>query len=285
MKRLLLSLAIGLGAVASTSAMAATPAFSAQKAAQVKLPDLSFKQVMREFYMDKMSRGYVHIDDTDIESMLHVALDNENAHEREVALMHPVITYPSVNGDTRYLVIIEKVWIGKRSGSLESCHACQATADLYSFKRINDGRYQLVSRSAPDIELSSSWGRIQFDEDDFKKGVQVIGKNLVGSIFENGYSSFGEVQSWWDILHLSETDYIKAYNLGDAGGSNGGKYEETSPLYYSYDVSYQVMPDGNKYYPIKLTLKGDKPTDDYERIEYVNHSVIKKFNPAKKEYQ
>lgn len=283
MKRLLLSLAIGLGAVASTSAMAATPAFSAQKAAQVKVPDLSFKQVMRALYSGQMTNAFVN--DDEIESMPHIGLGPEKSGERTVAVMHPVLSYPSSTGEPNYLVIIEKLKVFAKSGSLVSCHACGADADLYTFKRLKDGRYQLVSRSAPDLQLSSSWGRIQFDSSEFKMNVQPLGKRMVGSVFSNGYSSTGSYESWWEVLHLPQDDYINIYRLGDAGADNGGRYEETSPLYYSYESTYEVMPNGNKYYPIKLTYKGDKPTADYERIKSINYSVTKTFNPTKKQYQ
>lgn len=283
MKRLLLSLAIGLGSLTATSVMAATPTFSAQKAAQVKVPDLSFKQVMRAFYNGQMTRAFVN--DEDIESLPYIGLGYGEDGVQSVAVMHPIVGYLNSTGEPRYLVIIEKLKIYEDSGNLVSGHAMGADADLYTFKRLKNGQYQLVSKSGPGLQLSGSWGRIQLDASSLKKGLQPIGKNLVGSIFSNGYVSTGVVETWWEVLHLPEDDYINSYVLGDAGSSNGGNYEETSPLYYDYEVGYQVMPDGNKYYPIKLTFKGDKPTDDYERIEYVNHSIIKKFDPAKKGYQ
>lgn len=283
MKKYLLGLAITLATATAFPVLAATPTFSAQKVAQVKLQDLSFKQVMRAFYSGQMTRAFVN--DEDIESLPYIGLGYEENGEQTVAVMHPIVGYLNSTGEPRYLVIIEKLKIYEDSGSLVSGHAMGADADLYTFKLLKTGQYQLVSRSGPDLQLSGSWGRIQLDASSLKTGLQPIGRNLVGSIFSNGYASTGVVETWWEVLHLPEDGYINSYVLGDAGSSNGGNYEETSPLYYDYESTYEVMPDGNKYYPIKLTFKGDKPTDDYERIEYVNHSVIKKFNPAKKEYQ
>lgn len=283
MKRLLLSVAIGLGSLTAASVMAATPAFSAQKAAQVKLQDLSFKQVMRALYSGQMTRVFVN--DEEVESLPYIGLGYPKDGEQTVAVMHPILSYLNSAGENRYLVIIEKLKIFEDDGSLVSGHAMGADADLYTFKRLKGGQCQLVSKSSPDLQLSGSWGRIQLDGSKLKNGFQPIGRNLVGSIFSNGYVSTGVVETWWEVLHLPEDDYINSYRLGDAGSSNGGNYEETSPLFYDYESTYEVRPNGNKYYPIKLTFKGDKPTDDYERIEYVNHSVIKKFDPVKKEYQ
>lgn len=285
MKRLLLSLAIGLGAVASTSAMAATPAFSAQKAAQVKVPDLSFKQVMRALYSGQMSNVLL-VNTDDIDSLPHVGLgDVDKEGLRTLALMHPVTEYHNLSGDTRYLVTIEKVKIYDRNGNLVSCRACKASADLYTFKRLDTGVFQLVSKSLPKTPFSSTWGRILFDLPSISVGMQPIGKNIVGSVYKNSESGFGQIASWWEILHLPEDDYINIYELGNAGEDTSGYYGDDSPLSYSYDVAYKVLPDNSQYYPFKMTFIGDKPNESNGRIEYVNHSVIKKFNPAKKEYQ
>lgn len=283
MKKYLLGFAITLASATAFPVMAATPTFPTAKIAQTKLNDLSFKQIMRELYSGQMTRAFVN--DEAIEALPHIGLGAEKNGEQTVAVMHPIISYPSSTGQTHYLAVIEKLKVYTSNGSLVSCHACGAEADLYSFKRLSNGQYQLVSKSVPNIKLSSSWGRIQFDAEAIRSGIQPLGKNVVGSIFSNGYFSTGTSENWWDVLHLPENDYINVYNLGDAGGDNSGNYEETSPLYYSYESTYQVLPQNSNYYPIKLTYVGEKPTADYERIESVNYSVIKKFNPAKRQYQ
>ena len=284
MKKFLLSLALSLGALSVTPAMAAAPAFSASQMSQVKIKDLSFKEVMRQFYSGRM--GYAFINEDDIEALPNVGLDSANSDgERTVAVMHPVINYKNTAGEPRYLVIIEKVLINSSSGSLVSCHVCAATADLYSFKKLNNGLFQLVSQTPKDVKFSTSWGRVGLYAEDIQNGLQPLGKNLMGSIFMNGYTSTGTTDSWWDVLFLPENDFINIYTLGDAGSNNAGNYEEDSPLYYSYDVAFKVIPENTTYYPIKLTYKGDKPTDDYERINSVNYSKIVKFNPVKKAYE
>ena len=74
MKKLLLSLVLSLGALSITPVMAAAPAFSASQMAQVKIKDLSFKEVMREFYSGRM--GYEFVNDEYVESMPNVGLDS-----------------------------------------------------------------------------------------------------------------------------------------------------------------------------------------------------------------
>ena len=282
MKKLLLSLALSLGAVSVTPAMAAAPAFSASQMAQVKITDLSFKNVMRQFYSGQM--GYAFVNDEYVESMPNIGLDSVDSDgERTIALMHPVLPYENVAGEPRYLVIIEKVQV--KDGSLVSCHACQATADLYSFKKINSGQFQLISKTLKNADYSSNWGRVGLNQTSIQEGLQPLGKNLIGSIFRNNYMSFGTITNWWDVLFLPENDFINIYTLGDAGAENSGHYEEGSPLHYDYKIAFNVLPGNTTYHPVMLTYKGEKPTEDYQRIEPVNYSKIVKFNPIKKDYE
>ena len=282
MKKVILSLVLGLGVLSATSSIAATPAFSASNMAQFTVKDLSFKEVMRQLYNGRMRAAYFN--DEELGSMPYVGLDSADSEGFEaVAVMHPVIPYVNSVGEPRYLVIIEKVEV--IGDALMSCHACGATADLYSFKPLNSGLYQLVSRTPDNVEFSSSWGRVGLNGEDILNGLQALGQNLVGSIFENGYGNRGTYDSWLEVLHLPEDGYINLYSLGDAGSDNSGNHEESSPLHYSYEVKATVLPDGSRYYPIALNTVGDKPSEDYDRIDSVNYTNVVKFNPAKKEYQ
>lgn len=283
MKKLLLSLALSLGALSVTPVMAATPTFSTSQMAQVKIRDLSFKEVMRQFYNDQIVS--FSIDDEDIESMPNVGLGKVDSDgERTVAVMHPVINYKNTTGEPRYLVIIEKVQVDSNTASLVSCHACTATADLYSFKKLNNGLFQLVSRTPKNVKPLGVNGRVMLDEKKVKDNMQPLGKNLTGTVIKNGSFYHGIFVQWWDVLHLPENDFINLYDLGDAGMENG-VHDEDSPLYYGYEGTYKIMSDNSSYYPIMLSYKGEKPTDDNERIEHVNYSKIMKFNPVKKAYE
>lgn len=282
MKKLLLSLALSLGVLSGTPVIAATPAFSVSQMAQVKIKDLSFKEVMRQFYSGRM--GYEFVKDDYIESMLSVGLDSiDSDGERTVAVMHPVIDYKNTAGEPRYLVIIVKVQV--KDGALVSCHACSATADLYSFKKLDNGLFQLVSKTPKDVKYSGSNGKVGLNTEDIRNGLQLLGKNLIGSMYTNFYSNQGETAIWWEALHLPENNFINIYYVGDAGSNNDGQHDESSPLHYNYDVTFKVLSDKTTYYPIMLTYKGEKPNDDNRRIEPVNYSEIMKFNPVKKEYE
>lgn len=283
MKKLLTSVVLSSSILFAAPMSIAGPKFPAVEMGQVQLDNLSFKEIMREFYAGQMIR--VYLDDEELSKMPHVGLgpvsDDDNT---TVALMHPVLEYKNNAKETRYLVMIEKIKVGDE-GTVISCHACTGTADLFSFKKLNNGKYQLVSRSAKDAEFSGSWGRVGLDLDEISENIKPLGKNLVGSIFQNGYTSTGTTELWWEALHLPENDFINSYGVGDAGGDNAGSYEKDSPLYYSYESTLEVVSNGAEYFPLKVTYKGEKPTEDYEQIRKVHYSKLFHFDVTKKEYK
>ena len=280
MKKLLLGLALSLSVLSATPLMAAAPTFSATQMAQVKITELSFKEIMRQFYNDQMFD--VHIDNKEDTPDIGLGKDDDSAGET-VDLMRPVIQYKNTGGEDRYLIIIEKIQAS--TGDVDSCYTCNVIADLYSFKKLNNGLFQLVSQTSKSIKSSNSNTGLELHERAVQAGLQPLGKNLMGSIFMNSHTSTGRTDSWWDVLHLPENAFIDLYTLGDAGTSNAGIYEEDSPLYFDYDVDFKVLPKNATYYPIRLTHKDEDPTEDYDRINSVNYSEIVKFNPVKKEYE
>ena len=281
MKKLLLSLALSLGVLSAAPVMAAAPTFSASQMAQIKIKDLSFKEVMRQFYSGQMRPTSVN--DEYIESMPNIGLGQVDSNgARIVALMHPMGLYDNAKGEPRYLVTIEKVVVYDESS--EYCESCGSKADLYSFKKLNNGLFQLVSRTPKNVKPLGVNGRVMLDEKKVKDNMQPLGKNLTGTVIKNGSFYHGIFVQWWDVVHLPENDFINTYDLGDAGMDNG-VHDEDSPLYYGYEGNYKVMSDSSSYYPIMLSYKGEKPTDDNERIEHVNYSKIMKFNPVKNAYE
>ncbi|MCG3808601.1 hypothetical protein I3252_03770 [Psychrobacter sp. Ps4] len=281
MNKLLLSLALSLGALSVTPAMAAAPAFSASQMAQVRIKDLSFNEVMRQFYNGQMVPTVA--DDTYIDSLPNIGLGRaDSTAYRTVALMRPIELYDNTEGEQRYLVTIEKVLV--HDDSLEYCFPCGSKADLYSFKKLNNGQFQLVSRTSESVEFSSIYSSMDLQNNDLYDTLQALGENLVGSIFMSGYMRQGYTTESWAVLHLPENDFINTYALGDAGSDNNGAYDSESSLNYDYEGIVEVMPEKSTYYPIKLTYKGIAP-DDPERSDFINKSFVMKFNPVKKVYE
>ena len=283
MNKIIVSLVLSLGYFTASSALAASPTFSAQKMAQTKIFDLSFKHIMREFYNGHMNDALVQ--NEDVKSMPYIGLGYPIEGQQTIAIMHPVIHYENTAGESRYLVIIEKVIVDANTNQLQACHACNATADIYSFRKLDDGNFQLISKKHPDAILPNNYGRIQFDSKSFLQGLQPLGKDLIGSLFTTDDYFSGATFYWWEVLLLPEDDFINSITVGDAGSDFGGMYEKNSPLYYEYDVSFTAVSDSSKYYPILLNFYGDMPFEgDYQRIEPVNYIVGMQYDSVKKEY-
>lgn len=283
MKKLLISLMISHAALFAAPQVLAQAPFSASKMSQVQVSELSFKEIMRKFYGGQMRRSF--IDDEQLDKMPHVALgQTDEDGSSTVALMHPVMSYKNAAAENRYLVMIEKIQAGSE-GHVVACHACAGTADLYLFKKLSNSKFQLVSRSLSESEFSGSWGRVGLNLEEISSNMQLLGKNLTGSIFQNGYTSTGTTEVWWEALHLPENDYIRVYSVADAGADNSGSYDADSPLYYSYQSKLEVIKNGAEFFPIKVNYTGEKPSDDYEKINKVNYSKTFNFDAVKKEYK
>ncbi|GAF57386.1 LOW QUALITY PROTEIN: hypothetical protein JCM18902_84 [Psychrobacter sp. JCM 18902] len=247
MKNLLLSLALSLSVLSATPVIAAVPAFSAGKIAQVKIKDLSFKEVMRQFYNGQMFD--IHVDY--MEDIPYIGLGKYDDSGR--ATIACALLF-NIKIQLVKIVILLLKKLRFLMGEIDTCHMCKATADLYSFKKLNNGLFQLVSQTPKDVEYSSSNGSVGLYAEDIQDGLQPLGKNLVGSVFTNFYMGQGARDDWWEALHLPENDFINVYYIGDAGSSNE-RYDEDSPLYYGYEGTLKVLSDNTTYYPIMLTYK------------------------------
>ena len=284
MKKIILSLAIGLGGLAITPAMAQTPVFSASEMAQTTLRDLSFKEVMRTFYSGRM--GYVAINDENIKPLPNVGLDDIDAQgERTIALMHPVLEYDNHAGEPRYLVFIEKVKINADSGTLVKHQQSDIGVDLYSFKQLSNGDFQLVSRTPRDNTFVGLRGRAESLTTYFEAGVEPLGKNVVGVILFPAMMSGDEMLTFWDTLHLPENDFIGRYRVGDAGRLNGFRRDIDTPIYYQYSAGLSIIENQDNYYPIQLNYGGTHIVDGKLHQMTDADDVTVRFDPIKKVYE
>ncbi|MFW1858627.1 hypothetical protein [Acinetobacter defluvii] len=256
--------------------------FLSQDLLNARLNALNFKEIMRLFYKETMRNVYVTEGQLDNENFIGVGVPDAQG-ESTVAFMHPVINYRNVDGEARFLIVIEKIQV-MDSGIVVSCHACVGSADLYSFKKLANGQYQIVSKTRPEQEYAGSYGHVQLDREEILNNLQPIGKKLIGSFYRTSYSNMGETTSSWNVIHLPEDDFIGIYDVAEAAGDNAGSHEEDSPLYFSFDSTIQVIDNGKSYFPIQVNYSGEKYTADYSSIEANNQQLLVSFDAKKKEY-
>ena len=96
--------------------------FLSQDLVDARLNELSFKEVMRLFYKDNMRNVFVNEGELETQNFVAIGSPDE-AGENTVAIMHPIINYRNMEGEARFLVMIEKVQV-MENGSVVSCHAC-----------------------------------------------------------------------------------------------------------------------------------------------------------------
>jgi len=281
MKKIMLCGVLASSFMFSPMVLAKAVVFNATTIAKTQLDSLSFKNLMRTLYPGQMVN--VDVQDESIAQMPHIGLGRpDRDNNQTVAVMHPVLSYPNTSQQKRYLVMIEKLQVS--DGAVQSCHACSADADLYLFKQLPNGRFQLVSRSAPKAQFGGSWGRVDLDLKQIQQNLQPFGKQLTGSYFKSGYTSTGTTMSSWQALFLSENDYIRSYEIADGGADNAGNYEPDSPLFYNYTSTLKIIPNGAAYYPVCVTYTGEKPMAD-DTIRHVNYSENLRFDPVQGKYK
>ena len=257
--------------------------FLDQDIVDARLSNLSFKEIMRLFYKDQMRNVYVQEDQLETTNYVGLTTTGEMGEEM-IALMHPILNYRNTHGEARFLIIIEKLQM-MNDGIISSCHGCSAEADLYTFKQLENGQYQVVSRTpAKGQEFGGSYGRVHLDREQLLNNMQPLGKQLTGTFYQTGFSNMGESMSSWHVLHLPEDTFIGTYFIADASGDNSGSHEPDSPLHFSFESDLQIKDNAKKYFPIQVNYIGDRYDDEYTVIEPVQPSMMFNFNEKTGKY-
>lgn len=283
--------------------------FKSLKLDEIILSDLSFKNVIRAFYSDKMLR--VHVNDESFTKKIYVGLDTpkrllegqysispNNQVKLEiiddstlgmtevtyeyVAYMDDIITYKNSNNEQRYLVPI--ITHAVSNGEIIQYRTSQGIIELFSFKKVKNG-FQAVSRTPLDPYPTGTWGYPSWNAKEFFPHLKKMGKNLVGNYtlidesLGQGYS-----ESFWEIIHLPENNYIQIFYIL-AGESNAAAIgDEESPLVYDYSSDLSIHDDNSEYFPLYIHFKGDKKEDDSTVIKSIDHKSIFIFDKEKYEY-
>lgn len=290
MKPVFLSVCLALSSLMliTTPAAAKSPTkqFSSSQMAKTTIDSLEFKDVMRGLYAGKMTQVYV--EDEELLKYPHIGLIDKSEDGYELlALMHPVISYQNQQGETRYLILIEKAPISE-GNRLSGAFAESAPAELFIFKPLVNGQFQLVSRSKSELSFGGSYSQLGLDIEELKEYIRPLGREQMGAVFEVGVAHGGTFFSSWFGILLSENDYIKTVTIADATGMDpGGDGEMTSPLSYDFSSTFEVIEDGSEYYPIKVYYTGEMPDDNHrQKIRKVkNKAVTYYYHKAKNEYR
>lgn len=283
-KHLLLSISLGI------STLIALPSYATANTivenSHQTISTLSFKEIMRTFYATRLEAVFVQ--DEAIEQLPHISIGQKNSNHL-VAIMLPSVQYKGDDGLERHLIIIEKVEIDDEGHQTNACHACTAQADLLLFKKTLNGEYKLISHSENDELLPSSYGRINIDLEMLQNSIQPFGNNIYGGFYESSYSNHGYTESSLNFIHLNENQALKVYNTFEnmellSSEDNIGKYDDTSPLSFSYNSTVHIKNNQTNYYPIQIYFQGDKPFNNGQIMKYNQIQTIQ-YQPNIDKYQ
>lgn len=273
------------------------------------LEELSFKNIMRAFYADKMKKVYV--DDESFQEENYVGLETpkrllENQYTispnnqvklditedlkanftevtyEYIAYMGKVITYKNTNNEERYLVPI--ITHAVSDGKIVQYRTAQAFIELFSFKKVG-GNYQAVSRTPPDPYPSGTYGYPSWNPQALFPNLKKMGKNLVGNYtFDHELIVHGFTESYWEIIHLPENNFIDIFYIlaGESNVDNIG--DEDSPLAYNYTSTLNIKNENSEYYPLQIKFKGEKIDHETGIISKIDKNSIYVFDEEKYQY-
>lgn len=297
--------------------------FSTLISKDVKISDLSFKNVMRTFYGGRLINGKVNEIDFDgsvdsnntkpiensilitpppiLEKLPKEKYDPETKQTYSVmqlfshvdyygAVMSDVVKYKNKSNEDRYMLMVTTEGL-QEDNTFIAYRTALSIVDIYVFKKNTDDTFSLVTRTPENLEPNRGDALVflsQADPDIDRKAIEfkAIGNNTIGAISNRLYShNHGYYSDDWVILHLPENDFI-TLNWIPKGEMSG--MDESFPTYYEYDSTISIQNDRSEYFPLLVHYKGEKPIyrKDGTVSNVKNIDVVTKFvfASSKKDY-
>ncbi|MEN8281118.1 hypothetical protein [Acinetobacter gerneri] len=264
-----------LGILTTQPSFAATVSAEAPTSAVI-LNDLNFKTFFMKFYQKDIH----YLKMKSLDEAQAVGLDDGHGNQRYAVYM-PVQRYQNLQGEQRFIVWIQI--FDQEDGEINRGHPSRPVVEMYLFKKLENGTYQLLSQSYPEMDISGSWGESHLEAQDFSK-IKRVGKNQMGFSYGGGYTSTGEASEWEYLIVLNENGWIQQYPFGFAS-SNAGAHEEQDPEFGAYDISYKLIadPQVSNLYPIEV-LYTKRGNVDWRKLPKNGTKEVLNFNIKKNCY-
>lgn len=242
---------------------------------QVVLPNLSTDTVARSFYKVTSSRERQKDDYWGSGKYYYVnkPSDLDDLTDAVISIA-PIFTYQNMQGEARYLVPVEVTLAIE--GRIETSHVTRGTLELYLFKKLDNGQFQMISKTAQGgIESIEGYGRTSWNAQEFKKNLQAFGNTTLGSYTIDGYYSNGYGESVWSLLLLNEDGYIFEQMFEE------GKVSEQPE--YGYSSSIKVNKNGQAFYTFQIHYQGTDMNDNNQMVK-VNKIIPYQYDSKSKFY-
>ncbi|KAF1020949.1 MAG: Secretory immunoglobulin A-binding protein EsiB [Acinetobacter bereziniae] len=242
---------------------------------QVVLPNISTDTVARSFYKVTSSRERQKDDYWGSGKYYYVnkPSDLDDLTDAVISIA-PIFTYQNMQGEARYLVPVEVTLAIE--GRIETSHVTRGTLEVYLFKKLDNGQFQMISKSAQGgVESIEGYGRTSWNAQEFRKNLQAFGDNTLGSYTIDGYYGNGYGESVWSLLLLNEDDNIVEQMFEE------GKVSEQPE--YGYSSAIQVNKNGQPFYPFQIHYQGTDMNDNNQMVK-VNKIVPYQYDSESKLY-
>ena len=164
-------------------------------------------------------------------------------------------------------------------GFSNTCNACYAEIDFKIFKKISNGKFELVSSSQNGYESSKGYGVADIDILNLKDKVKKVGETKVGFFHTSSSFNHGLETTNLNLIVLDENQ-IKDFYIDVVGSDNSGRYVDESPLSHTLIGNFKLVDDYlvNGYYPIEIKFQGDVYDEKSEKIIDYNKVDIYEFS-------
>ena len=239
--------------------------------------DLDYKTIFMQFHQKDIR--FLKMNNLSMDEA--VGLKNKEGNV-DYAVFNPVQHYQNLQGEKRFIVRLEI--FGQENGEIITGHPSRPKVELYLFKQLHNGQYQLLSRSRPDLDISGSWGDSHLQAEDFQK-IHRVGKDQMGLIYSGGYTSTGSHSEFSSLIVLNEQGWIEEYPFG-ISEDNSGAYESGDPKLAGFSKEYQLKADATapSLYPIQVTYTRYGKMDWRDPFPKNGTISLLKFNEKKNCY-
>ena len=240
-----------------------------KSASSTYIPSLDFKNIVASVYQVEFNTAQLNTPEDSSESYFH-RFPQAQLKDNQLGFMHPVILYQNINAETRYLVMIEKVKF--YDGYIQSCRACQSTADFLIYQKQGKG-YRLLNAAMDQDGIPSSNGHLLLDfQQQLQANWQPLGQEAIGSIVQAEFSGAGgQRESAWYALMLPDNGQAKMRYVGHAGSDSQSYYADRPELASKITSSLKVIPNGTADYPLDVSYHNvDQPNKiTRQRLQYI----------------
>ncbi|KAA8734817.1 hypothetical protein F4V57_03390 [Acinetobacter qingfengensis] len=215
-----------------------------------KIDKLDIDTIMKSAYPKTVSEPMAYVEPKALDEYFR-NYPSRQIEANVLGFIHPTIEYKNIQGELRYLVIVEKVKI--YDGYIQSCRACRSQLDLFIYKKQN-GQFQLINSARDQNDIPSGDGHLQSDfNDQFMQNFQRFGRNITGSYMRTTYTGAGgQEESVWYVVLLPDIGQLKIMSIASGGGSTENYYADRPEMASVITSTLRVQANQADYYPIEV---------------------------------